>query len=335
VKESNPQPSTGWRRFSRPLAPASATFRIFGIPGRTRTGIHGLKGRGPHRLDDGNKIWCRQQDSNPRLDAGNVALCPLSHVCTYVIHASSRAAACPRGRRCATSELSKSEPRCSGRCAGAGDAKRLLQMPGTPPGIRTRSRAFLRRVRMPIPPAGHSGRSALRVVPNTLSRATKKPGALRRNPGLGGRRSRLRVTSSPRPGLHSCADHHARGRTRARPRLGSAPLGSSTTSSVLSSSFSFTILRRRALRRPQKQKTRSARAVRVSDGRRSAYSRSLPSSGRTRSSPLHGRCLPRIRRLPACTTARALGTCASHSNRVVASTITLFCCMSVQRGGEL
>ena len=37
---------------------------------------------------------------------------------------------------------------------------------------------------MPIPPAGHSGRSALRVVPNTLSRATKKPGGLAAQPGL-------------------------------------------------------------------------------------------------------------------------------------------------------
>ena len=114
-----------------------------------------LEGPRSSPLDDGNRIWCRQQVSNPRLDAGNVALCPLSHVCTCVIHASSRAAACPRGRSCATSELSKSKPRCPGRCAGAGDAKPLLQTSGTPPGIRTRICAFLRRVRMPIPPAGH------------------------------------------------------------------------------------------------------------------------------------------------------------------------------------
>jgi hypothetical protein len=98
-----------------------------------------LEGPRSSPLDDGNNIWCRQQVSNPRLDAGNVALCPLSHVCTCVIHASSRAAACPRGRSCATSELSKSKPRSPGRCAGAGDAKRLLQTlvphPGFEPGV--------------------------------------------------------------------------------------------------------------------------------------------------------------------------------------------------------
>ena len=183
---------------------------------------------------------------------------------------------------------------------------------------------------MPIPPAGHSGRGALRVVPNVLPRATKKPGALRRNPGLEGTCARFRVTSSPSPGLRSCADRDARGRARAGLRPGMAPLGSSSTSSVLSSSLPFANLCRRTRRRPQKQKTRSARAVRVLDERCSAYSRSLPSSGRTRSSPLHGRCSPRIGRFPACATAYAPGACASHSNRVVASNFTLSCCMSVQ-----
>jgi len=77
---------------------------------------------------------------------------------------------------------------------------------------------------------------------------------LRRNPGLEEGRSRFRVTSSPRPGLRSCTDRHARGRARARLRLGSAPLGSSSTSSVLLSSLPFAIPCRRALRRPKKQK---------------------------------------------------------------------------------
>ena len=188
---------------------------------------------------------------------------------------------------------------------------------------------------MPIPPAGHSGRDAPRVVPNALSRATKKPGGLAAQPGHG--RKALAVSRyvfsaawiacvrrSPCSGANAGT---------AAPWLGAAGLRYDLFNIPVIASLVIVHVHRisPAHAAPaQKQKTRSARAVRVFDERRSAYSRSLPSSGRTRSSPLRGRCPPRIGRFPECTTAYALGACASHSNRIVASNFTLFRCKSIQ-----
>ena len=123
----------------------------------------------------------------------------------------------PARTKRATSELSKSKPRGSGRCAGAGPAKPLLQTSGAPPGFRTRRCAFLRRVRMPIPPAGK-----------------KKPGDLAAQPGLGENATCLCVTFLPRPGLRARSDCRARARARLRAAL--ALPGCMSSRSILSSS---------------------------------------------------------------------------------------------------
>jgi hypothetical protein len=64
----------------------------------------------------------------------------------------------------------------------------MLQKSGAPPGIRTRRTAFLRRGRIPIPPAGQN----------------KKPGDLAGHPGFGGSR-RISSLSLRRRRLHAHA----------------------------------------------------------------------------------------------------------------------------------
>jgi hypothetical protein len=80
-------------------------------------------------------MWSRQQASNLLLNAGNVALFLLSYACSAF----------------ATSQIVKERSACAGRNAGAARKRiRFRDKAGTPPGIRTRITAFLRRVRMPF-----------------------------------------------------------------------------------------------------------------------------------------------------------------------------------------
>ena len=60
----------------------------------------------------------------------------------------------------------------------------LAEMPGAPPGIRTRISMFLRHARIPIPPAGHENKKARTPHGELRALEKKKPGALSRS-GLG------------------------------------------------------------------------------------------------------------------------------------------------------
>lgn len=167
-------------------------------------------------------------------------------------------AAPPRGRsaRCTRGGASLPHPSC--KRAGE-SAFAFAQKSGTPPGIRTRKIVLLRHARIPIPPAGR--------IKN------KKPGDLAAHPGL-----------KELPAMRSLEDllRSGRARTRLAQRDGLWLLLKSEMpfrQSSIHIRSSCAVLA--AASTPQKQKARSARAVRAADGRKALTRSSSPDRRRS------------------------------------------------------